>query len=145
MAHKRTANELHDRVVKAIASQAVGHVAYVNLEGHPSASLIRGSREISPDVILCDQDTLIAQHVIEVETLDSLSPAQIPQWARADAAVHDRGHFWLLVPAAGYERAGALCRQSGIRARIGVWSLDPGGVTVSWEPAREPRAVLKGI
>lgn len=132
---------LHDRVVQAIARQAVGHVAYTNARDHPSACLVTGPWEVWPDVILCDQDTLLVQHVIEVETPESLSAAQVQRWAHVAHAVRDRGAFWLLVPDALIDRARHLCRQHGIRARVGVWSLTPQGVTVAWHRAPRTEAI----
>lgn len=129
---------LHDRVVNAIAKQAISHVAYTNSSNHRTFCLVSGSQEVWPDVILCDQDTLLVQHVVEVETLDSLTATQFDRWRTIAAAVRANGTLWLLVPDTAVQQTTDLCREHGIRARVGSWSLGAGGVTVSWHQARRP-------
>lgn len=138
MISHRPLEALHDRVVNAIAKQAISHVAYTNSGNHRTFCLVSGSQEVWPDVILCDQDALLVEHVVEVETLESLTPKQLDRWRTIAAAVRDNGILWLLVPDIAVRRAADLCREHGIRARVGSWSLTPGGVTVSWHQARRP-------
>lgn len=129
---------LHDRVVNAIAKQAISHVAYTNRDNHRTFCLVSGSQEVWPDVILCDQDNLLVQHVVEVETYESLTLTPLDRWRTIASAVRANGTLWLLVPEAAVQQTADLCRAHGIRARVASWSLGTGGVTVSWHQTRRP-------
>ena len=135
---------LHDRVVETIAAQANGYVAYTNLGGHHTVCLVgdgrsRNPREVCPDLILSDPASFLVDHVVEVETEDSIRTPAVQRWIDIAHAIHRRGQFWILVPAARSALAAQLCRQYGIPAKIGTWSADSQGVLVSWPaPLRAP-------
>ncbi len=138
MPERHSPEWLHDQVVKALAAQASGHMCYTNLDHHTSTYLGTGTREISPDLILCDQENLLVQSVIEVETADTVSAEHVSRWAQTARAVRDRGTFVLLVPPESAETAYRLCQQYGIRARIGLWTLTPQGVAIAWHRLAQP-------
>ncbi|TSC72020.1 MAG: hypothetical protein G01um101438_780 [Parcubacteria group bacterium Gr01-1014_38] len=135
---------LHDRVVETVAAQASGYAAYTNLGGHHSICLTGSFPEVSPDVILCDPESFLVDHVVQVETEGSIDPSAARQWVNIARAVHGRGQFWILVPPFAVSTAARLCQQYGIPAKIGTWSADSRGVLVSWPaplhaaPVRRP-------
>lgn len=123
---------LHDRVVETIAAEASGYVAYTNRGGHHSVCLTGTFPEVSPDVILCDPESFLTDHVVEVETEESVGPSAVQRWTNIARAVHGRGQFWILVPPAEISTAARICRQYNISANIGTWSADSEGILLSW-------------
>lgn len=123
---------VHDRVVETVAAHARGYAAYTNTGGHHSVCLTGSFPEVSPDVIICDPESFLVDHVVEVETDESFERPVIERWVNIAHAVHGRGQFWILVPPAAAPSVTRLCRQHGIRAKVGTWSVDSQGVLISW-------------
>ena len=134
MVLQRRTPSAHDRVVAHIAAQASDYIVYTNIGGHHSAYLVQPPLEVCPDIVLCDSESWMVEHVIEVETEETVNPASARRWMSAARAVRHQGKFWLLVPPTVMRAAMLLCQQYRIPARIGVWTVDGQKVTVSWAP-----------
>lgn len=130
---------LHDRVMETIAAQAnaSGYVAYTNRGGHHSVCLTggagsRGSREVCPDVILCNPESFLVGHAIEIEMENSINASTAQRWLDIARAIHGRGLFWIFAPSSQLALAAQLCQQHRIPVKIGTWSADSQGVLISW-------------
>lgn len=143
MVARRPVPSAHDRVVAAIAAQASNYIAYTNIGGHHSAYLIQPRFEVSPDIVLCDSENWMVEHVIEVEADDTVVPASAQRWLSCARAVRHRGKFWLLVPANAVRTATRLCQQYRIPARIGAWTFDGQNVSVDWSSQFAPATMKK--
>lgn len=132
----------HDRVVEEFASRVRGRSVYVNVRGHHAACLSDGAQTVCPDILICDPETLLVEHIIEVETPETLSRAQASHWKDTAHAVRHCGKFWLLVPSASSDVAAHLCRRYGIPARIAVWSIEAHGLSITW-PRHAPRVLVQ--
>ena len=131
-----TPKNLHDAVVTTIARTTRGYAVYTNTGKSRAVCIAAGPGEIFPDVILCDPESLIMRHVIEVETESSVAiPDRVPRWARIARMC---GSFWLLVPPHTLLTAVRLCLNARITAQIGTWTADQAGiVSITW-PRRVP-------
>lgn len=123
---------VHDRVAQTVARQAIGFAAYTNVDGHHSVCLTGNFREACPDVILCDPESSLVDHVIEVEVDESIHAKTAQRWLDVAHAVPGRGHFWILVPPSAVASAAQLCQRYGIAARIGTWHVQGDDVTIAW-------------
>lgn len=131
-----TSQARHDAVVLSIAHATRGYAVYTNTGARRAICVGAGNEEIFPDVILCDAESFIVRHVIEVETEDSITAARTTRWARIARTCRS---FWLLVPPRSLFTAARLCRQAQIPARIGTWSANPADtVSVEWLSRRVP-------
>lgn len=130
------AQRIHDHVLETILASRLGFATYANLGGHQTLCLTTPGRDLTPDLALCDRESFIVRHLVEVETTESITDAQAEKWA---AEAHGPWRLWILVPQNATAKAAELCRQRGTPARIGSWSERPDGVTIQW-PERAPIA-----
>lgn len=139
MPNSKAQQSLHDQVVRAIAAQAVRHIALTNVDAHHPVHLGAERLDVSPDILFCDRENFLVEHAVEVELAATVSVARAQQWRRIARAVQDRGTFWLLVPPTAVGRASRLCVRYGIPARVAVWTLGVSGVSVMWARSRTLR------
>lgn len=134
---------VHDRVASAVATQAVGYMAYTNIGGHHSVCLTGNFREVCPDVILCDPESFLVDHVMEVETDETITPKTAQRWSNIARAVPRRGHFWILVTPSAVASAAQLCQQYSIAAGIGTWRVNERDVTIAWPVPLHAAPILR--
>ncbi|TSC64546.1 MAG: hypothetical protein G01um1014106_76 [Parcubacteria group bacterium Gr01-1014_106] len=123
---------IHDRVAATVAAQAVGYAAYTNIGGHHSMCLTGSFREVSPDVVICDPESFLVDHVVEVEVEDTIQPDTAQRWLDIARAIQGRGVFWILVQPSAIASARQLCDAAGIAAHIGTWSINGDTITITW-------------
>jgi len=120
---------LHDRVIETIATKDNVHAVYLNMGSHRNACVTVRRHEVYPDIILCDRETFRVEHVMEVETEESVSDEKSKTWA---LEVRGPWQLWILVPRTTVGLTAQLCRRYGIRAHIVPWSLLPDGIQIEW-------------
>lgn len=116
---------IHDRVIRAVASAQITFEVLTNPGHEHNWSVAIGQERVFPDLLLCAGRERQVTHLIEVETVESVSDEESSQW-RAYAS--GPGTFWLLVPAESLGAARAICLRRGIPANFGLWWLEHGEV-----------------
>lgn len=111
---------LHDRVIQAAASRldSANYDIYTN----PGSQKNNGIGQNYPDIILTRKGDLTVQFIIEVETADSINAVEAQQWKKYATEIN--ASFYILVPIHAKQLAVLLCKQIGISARFGTYSLD---------------------
>ena len=122
MAYRAPQNAaLHDRVIQAAASRldSTNYDVYTNPGSYKNISI----GDNYPDIVLTRKGELTVQFIIEVETADSITQAEASQqWRKY--ATEIKASFYILVPLHSKQLAVTLCKQIGISARFGTYSLD---------------------
>lgn len=122
MAYRQPQNAaLHDRVIQAAASRldAVNYDIYIN----PGSQKNNGIGDNYPDIILTKRGDRNVQFIIEVETSDSINLTEATQqWKKYANEI--KASFYILVPFHAKQQAVTLCKQIGISARFGTYTLD---------------------
>jgi hypothetical protein len=120
---------LHDRVIQTIKASQTKHDTYTNPSQEHNVSVGIGREVIYPDLVLTKLRTMTIEHLIEVETAESVTDAESSQWA---LYAQGPGTFWLIVPARQLAAAQTICLRKGVRARFGKWSTDNGRIHFEW-------------
>jgi hypothetical protein len=119
----------HDRVIQVVAAAQGGFATFINPDGlHNTFVEIAGQR-VYPDLILCTPGTKIIQHLIEVETAESVTDDESGQWA---LYAQGPGQFWLMVPSTSLDSAQEICRHRLISARFGRWWVGSARIEFGW-------------
>lgn len=105
----RSAQSLHDRVIRHVAAAIKGYAIYTN-PGQEKNFSVKG---LYPDVVVCRRGTYTVIRVLEVETADTVTAAHArEQWVPYSTLPN----FCLVVPYDMFNVARELCRQLGIRS-----------------------------
>lgn len=120
---------LHDRVIQAIKATQEKHDTYTNPGQEQNISVRIGQEDVHPDLVLCKPNTMTVEHVIEVETEESVTEAESAQWGRYSRGP---GKFWLMVPTNQLTTAQAICRRKGIASGFGKWWAENGKILFDW-------------
>ena len=112
---------IHDRVISVAADNLVRGRKF-KVYRNPGQELNTRIGNLYPDIILTPPTSNNIQFIIEVETSDTVNASEaISQWKSYSNL---GGTFYLLVPQESRVLAGNICRQYGIRARFGTYSID---------------------
>lgn len=141
LSRSQPSQALHQRVVRAIAAREVRHAVFTNAGLHKTACLTVRQREVYPDLVLCDRESFRVEHVIEVETPDSLNDQEAQRWALLSRGPWE---FWLVVPRSHFYLARTLWQRYGVRGRLATWSNSADAVSVVWPDRAEARPAYGG-
>lgn len=112
---------LHDRVIQAAASRLDS--GNFDIYTNPGTAKLNGIEHNYPDIILTRRGDRVVQFIIEVETLDSINLNEATQqWRKYATEIN--ASFYILVPLHAKRLAVTLCKQIGISARFGTYTLD---------------------
>jgi len=122
---------IHDRVITVAADNLVRGRQF-NVYRNPGQQLNTRIGVLYPDIILTPTNSNNVQFIIEVETSDTVNASEaLSQWKSYSNL---GGIFYLLVPQASRILAENICRQHGIRARFGTYSIDSlNQLTINYE------------
>jgi hypothetical protein len=113
--------DIHDRVIQVAADnlqRGRQYTVYTN----PGTQHNTRIGNLYPDIILTPLNSNNVQFVIEVETSDTVNANEaLTQWKGYSNL---GGTFYLLVPQESKILAQNICRQYGIRAKFGTYSID---------------------
>lgn len=112
---------LHDRVIDTAVKRlnSVDFDIYTNPGETKRSSILNNY----PDIIMTKKGTKDVAFIIEVETVDSINPAEAEnQWKKYATEIN--ATFYLLVPEGSAKKANDLCMQFGINVRFALYSLD---------------------
>jgi hypothetical protein len=115
---------LHDRVIQTAVNQLdkIEYDVYSN-PGHIGNT---GIGDNFPDIIITKKGDRTVQFIIEVETNESVNLHEATnQWKKYASEI--KSSFYILVPFIKKNLAIALCKQVGISARFGTYTVDQFG------------------
>lgn len=115
---------LHDRVIQTAVNQLdkIEHDVYSN----PGQFKNIGIGDNYPDIIITKKGDRTVKFIIEVETNESVNISEATnQWKKY--ATEIKSSFYILVPFVKKNLAISLCKQIGISARFGTYTVDQFG------------------
>ena len=139
--HPHPSQWFEDRVIGMITAREATHAVYSNQGGHRNACITVRGRELYPDLVLCDRETWRIEHIMEIETEESITEEKAKVWALES---HGPWKFWLVVPRSAVAQVANLCSRSGVRTHIVTWTARSDSISIDWpalEPARGPRRI----
>ena len=126
---QQNSQSVHDRVIQVVAAAQGGFTTYTNPDGLHNTFVEIVGQQVYPDLILCSQATNSIEHLIEVETAESVTEDESAQWA---LYAQGPGHFWLMIPSTSFGLAQEICRRRLIHARFGRWWYGTSGIAFDW-------------
>ncbi len=118
----------HDNVIRNAYDNLdkINHSVYINPNQQKNTN-INGNY---PDIIITLKGNNNVKFIIEVETADSVNSSEVQQWRTYSQL---GGIFYLLVPASSKSLAELLCRQNGVKARFGTYTIQNGRYIINYE------------
>ena len=124
-----SSQSIHDRVIQVVAEVQRDFTTYTNPDGLHNTFVEIVGQQVYPDLILCSQATNSIEHLIEVETAESVTEDESAQWA---LYAQGPGQFWLMIPSTSFGLAQEICRRRLIHARFGRWWYGTSGIAFDW-------------
>ena len=124
-----SSESLHDRVIGVVGQAQTKHDVFTNPGHSHNWSVKIDGEDVYPDLILCKKGSKVIEHLIEVETEESVTDAESSQWAQY---ARGPGKFWLMVPSKKLSTAQSICSRKGIAAQFGQWWVANGSLRFEW-------------